>query len=186
MGMRLIPSAENPVSLCSVISLDPPKSAAYEYGRQSQSGRSSLPYASGELPIVGDYVRNQWEQPGTVLEVCFAAGNSLPDQIRVRWDDGGTDLPLTPAVEFTLISRPSEIIADSTDHIPLGSVDGEREISQKEERITRLEIVPEVPPPVVVVACSTCKRCFYWPHGLVLPAYCPHCGAKHVTTPPGA
>ena len=121
-----------------------------------------------------------------MLEVCFAAGNSLPDQIRVRWDDGGTDLPLTPAVEFTLISWPSEIIADSTDHIPLGSVDGEREISQKEERITRLEIVPEVPPPVVVVACSTCKRCFYWPHGLVLPAYCPHCGAKHVTTPPGA
>jgi hypothetical protein len=145
-----------------------------------------VPYTSGEVPIVGDYVKNQWDQPGTVLEVCLAAGNFLHDQISVRWDDGGTDLPLTPAVEFTLVSRPPQIIADSTDRIPPGSVDGEREISQMEERTTRLEIVPEVPPTVVVVACSTCKGCFCWPHGLVLPAYCPQCGAKHVTTPPRA
>ncbi|HTS60084.1 MAG TPA: hypothetical protein VMH03_21250, partial [Terriglobales bacterium] len=98
-----------------------------------------MPYASGEVPIVGDYVKNQWEQPGTVLEVCLAAGNFLHDQISVRWDDGGTDLPLTPAAEFTLVSRPSQIIADSTDHIPHGRVDGERGISQMEERTTRLE-----------------------------------------------
>jgi len=145
-----------------------------------------VPYTSGEVPIVGDYVKNQWDQPGTVLEVCLAAGNFLHDQISVRWDDGGTDLPLTPAVEFTLVSRQSQIIADSTDHIRPDSADGEREISQMEERTTRLEIVPEVPSTVVVVACSTCKGCFCWPHGLVLPAYCPHCGAKHVTTPPRA
>ena len=176
-------SAENDASLGSVTPLDPPKSAAYEYRGHSQSGRSSVPYTSGEVPVVGDYVKNQWDQPGTVLEVCLAAGNFLHDQISVRWDDGGTDLPLTPAVEFTLVSRPSQIIADSTDHIPPGSVDGEREISQMEERTTRLEIVPEVPSTVVVVACSTCKGYFCWPHGLVLPACCPHCGAKHVTTP---
>jgi hypothetical protein len=145
-----------------------------------------VPYASGEVPIVGDYIKNQWEQPGTVLEVSLARGSILHDQISVRWDDGGTDLPLTPAVEFTLVSRSSRIIADSTEHIPHGSVDGERESSLMEERTTRLEIMPEVPPPVVVVACSTCKGSFYWPHGLVLPAYCPHCGAKHVTTPPRA
>ena len=143
-----------------------------------------MPYASGEVPFVGDYVKNQWEQPGTVLEVCLAGGNFLHDQISVRWDDGGTDLPPTPAAEFTLVSRPSQIPADCTDHIPHGSADGEREISQMEERTTRLEVVPEVQPPVVVVACSTCKGCFYWPHGLALPAYCPHCGAKRVTTPP--
>ena len=145
-----------------------------------------MPYASGEVPVIGDYVKNQWEQPGTVLEVCLAGSNFLHDQISVRWDDGGTDLPLTPAAEFTLVSRPSQIIAGSSDHIPHGSngsVDGEREISQMEERTTRPEIVPEVPPPVVVVACSTCKGSFYWPHGLVLPAYCPYCGAKHVTKP---
>jgi len=145
-----------------------------------------VPYASGEVPMVGDYVRNQWEQPGTVLEVCLAGGNFLHDQISVRWDDGGSDLPLTPAVEFTLVSRSTQSIADSTDHIPHGSVDGERKISQMEERTTRLEIMPEVPPPFVVVGCSTCKGCFYWPHGLTLPAYCPHCGAQRVTTPPQA
>ncbi len=27
------------------------------------------------------------------------------DFVRVRWDDGGRDLPLTPAKQFTLISR---------------------------------------------------------------------------------
>jgi len=143
-----------------------------------------VPYASGEVPIVGDYVKNQWEQPGTVLGVCLAGGSSLYDHISVRWDDGGTDLPLTPALEFTLVSRPSYIAADSARHNPQGGADVEREISQTEERTTRLEIVPEVPPPVVVIACATCKGCFYWPHGMALPAYCPHCGAKHVTTPP--
>lgn len=155
-------------------------------GLQAAEGRSSVPYASGEVPIVGDYVKNQWEQPGTVLEVCLAGGNFLDDQISVRWDDGGNDLALTQALEFTLVSRPSQIIAAHTDDIPHGSVEAKREISQMEERTTRLTIVPEVPSPVVVVACSTCKGAFYWPHGLVLPAYCPHCGAKHVTTPPQA
>ena len=145
-----------------------------------------MPYASGEVPIVDDYVENKWEQPGTVLEVCLAGGNFLHDQISVRWDDGGSDLPLTPAVEFTLVSRTSQIIPDPTDLIPRGGVSGEREIPSREERTTRLEIVTEVPPPVVVVACSTCKGCFYWPHGLALPAYCPHCGAKQVATAPPA
>jgi hypothetical protein len=145
-----------------------------------------VPYANGEVPFVGDYVKNQWEQPGTVLEVFLAGGNFLHDRISVRWDDGGNDLPLTPAMEFTLVSRPSQIIADSTENIPDGSGGAKREISQMEERTTRLAIVPDVAPPVVVVACSTCKGVFYWPHSLVLPAYCPHCGAKHVTTPPRA
>jgi hypothetical protein len=145
-----------------------------------------VPYASGEVPIIGDYVKNKWEQPGTVLEVCLGGGNLLDDQISVRWDDGGNDLPLTPALEFRLVSRPSQTIADPTEDIPHGSVEVKHEISQMEERTTRLAIVPEVPSPVAVVACSTCKSTFYWPHGLALPAYCPHCGAKHVTTPSGA
>jgi hypothetical protein len=143
-----------------------------------------VPYASGEVPTVGDYVKNQWEQPGTVLEVYLAGGNILHDQISVRWDDGGTDLPLTGAMEFTLVSRTSQMVADSTDHIPDASANSEGEIPQMGERTTKLEIVTEVPPPVVVVACSTCKGCFYWPHGLALPAYCPHCGARRVAAPP--
>jgi len=63
-----------------------------------------MPYASGETPAVGDYVKNKWEQPGTVLEVQLTPeGKTL---ISVRWDDGGSDLPLTVATEFTLISKP--------------------------------------------------------------------------------
>ena len=142
-----------------------------------------MPYASGEVPIVGDYIKNRWEQPGTVLEVCLAGGNFLHDHISVRWDDGGAALPLAPAVEFTLISRPSQIIVAPTEVISQASDEAEQEISQIEERTTRLAIVPEVPSPVVVVACSTCKGVFYWPHGLAMPAYCPHCGAKHVAAP---
>jgi len=142
-----------------------------------------VPYANGEVPFVGDYVKNQWEQPGTVLEVCLAGGNRLDDQISVRWDDGGSDLPLTSAVEFTLVSRPPQITPDSTDNVLHENADSEHEPSPMEDRSTRLEIMTEVPPPVVVVACSTCKGCFYWPHGLTLPGYCPHCGAKRVTTP---
>lgn len=61
-----------------------------------------VPYASGEVPVVGDYVKNQWEQPGTVTQVY--ASEAGQEQVSIRWDDGGADLPLTPAEEFTLIS----------------------------------------------------------------------------------
>ena len=28
-----------------------------------------MPYATGETPEVGDYIKNQWEQPGTGTRV---------------------------------------------------------------------------------------------------------------------
>jgi hypothetical protein len=28
-----------------------------------------MPYAGGETPVMGDYVKNKWEQPGTVTRV---------------------------------------------------------------------------------------------------------------------
>jgi hypothetical protein len=62
-----------------------------------------VPYSCGETPVVGDYVKNEWEQPGTVTRV-HAAQNGQ-EQISIRWDDGGRDLPLALATEFTLISR---------------------------------------------------------------------------------
>jgi hypothetical protein len=31
-----------------------------------------MPYSSGEAPKVGDYVKNHWEQPGTVTRVHAA------------------------------------------------------------------------------------------------------------------
>jgi hypothetical protein len=62
-----------------------------------------MPYASGETPVVGDYIKNQFEQPGTVTRVHEARDGH--ENISVRWDDGGTDLPLASAKDFTLISR---------------------------------------------------------------------------------
>jgi uncharacterized protein (TIGR00369 family) len=62
-----------------------------------------MPYTSGETPEVGDYVKNQWEQPGTVTAVHAAKGDH--EQVSIRWDDGGVDLPSASACEFTLLSR---------------------------------------------------------------------------------
>jgi hypothetical protein len=52
---------------------------------------------------VGDYVKNQWEQPGTVTGVHSAQDGQ--EHVSIRWDDGGVDLPLASPCEFTLISR---------------------------------------------------------------------------------
>ena len=52
-----------------------------------------MPYASGEVPVPGDYVKNQWEQSGTVIRVSVASNGE--ESVTVRWDDGGVDSPLT-------------------------------------------------------------------------------------------
>ena len=49
-----------------------------------------MPYATGETPEVGDYVKNQWEQPGRVTRVHFAQDEE--DLICIRWDDEGLKL----------------------------------------------------------------------------------------------
>ena len=53
----------------------------------------SVSYASGEVPVPGDYIKNQWEQPGTVTRVSVASNGE--ESVTVRWDDGGVDSPLT-------------------------------------------------------------------------------------------
>ncbi len=62
-----------------------------------------MPYASGESPALGDYVKNQFEQPGTVTAVHPEHGGQEP--ISIRWDERGVDLPSISAAEFTLLSR---------------------------------------------------------------------------------
>ena len=62
-----------------------------------------MPYASGEIPVPGDYVKNQSKRTGTVTKVRIESDDH--DFVSIRWDDGGSDLPLTPAKQFTLISR---------------------------------------------------------------------------------
>jgi hypothetical protein len=64
-----------------------------------------MPYVGGETPEVGDYVKNQWEQPGTVTRVHSKQDGQ--ERISIRWDDGGVDLLLGLAEEFTLISSRS-------------------------------------------------------------------------------
>src|SRR5271169_2240340 len=66
-----------------------------------------MPYTSGETPEVGDYVKNKWEQPGTVTAVHSPMSGY--EQVSIKWDDGGVDLPPTSAVEFTLLSRSSGV-----------------------------------------------------------------------------
>jgi hypothetical protein len=62
-----------------------------------------VPYASGETPVLGDYVKNDLEQSGTVIRLRMASSGD--DFVSIRWVDGGPDLPLTPAKEFVLVSR---------------------------------------------------------------------------------
>ena len=61
-----------------------------------------MPYANGETPLLGDYVKNDLEQPGTVTRLRMASNGD--DFVSIRWDDG-PDSSLTPAKDFTLISR---------------------------------------------------------------------------------
>jgi hypothetical protein len=66
------------------------------------SSAVTLPYANGETPVLGDYVKNDLAQPRGVTSVRFSHDGQ--DYIKVRANDGSVDLPLAPAEEFTLIS----------------------------------------------------------------------------------
>jgi hypothetical protein len=48
-----------------------------------------MPYASGEIPVVGDYVKNRWEQPGTVKPTCQQnPSNERGDSLVFNIDEG--------------------------------------------------------------------------------------------------
>lgn len=64
-----------------------------------------MPYATGEIPEAGDYVKNQWGQPGTVTRVRFTQDEE--ERICIRWDDGGFELLFSPASEYSLVLRKS-------------------------------------------------------------------------------
>jgi hypothetical protein len=58
-----------------------------------------MPYASGESPKVGDYVKNMFEQPGTVTAINVTPeGQELID---IRWDERAVDARSLDAIEFT-------------------------------------------------------------------------------------
>ena len=54
-----------------------------------------MPYASGETPVLGDYIKNELEEAGTVTRLRMASNGD--DFVTVRWDDSGVDSPLTPS-----------------------------------------------------------------------------------------
>jgi hypothetical protein len=62
-----------------------------------------MPYAGGETPVLKDYVKNDFEQPGTVTRLRVASNGE--DFVSISWDDGGVESPLTPAKDFILVSR---------------------------------------------------------------------------------
>ena len=62
-----------------------------------------MPYANGETPLPGDYVKNEFEQPGTVTRIGIAFNGD--ELVSIRRHDGGLDSLLAPATKFTLISR---------------------------------------------------------------------------------
>jgi hypothetical protein len=69
------------------------------------SSEVTMPYATGETPEIGDYIKNEWEQPGTVTRVHLAQDEE--ERICIRWVDGGLELLFSPASEYTLVSRRS-------------------------------------------------------------------------------
>ncbi len=106
-----------------------------------------MPYIGGETPEVGDYVKNQWEQPGTVTAVHAAQDGQ--ERISIRWDDGGVDLPSTSAAEFTLLSRSSSVTGglDRTAVLSLDSRPEERDLQEggsltEADRAIRYGVVP--------------------------------------------
>jgi hypothetical protein len=62
-----------------------------------------MPYAGGETPEVGDYVENEYKQPGTVTRTH--AAHDGQEYINVKWDDGGVSLLSASAAQFTLLFR---------------------------------------------------------------------------------
>lgn len=64
-----------------------------------------MSYASGEVPVLGDHVINQWGQPGRVTRVYKSKDDQ--EYIDVSWDDGGISLLSAPAADFKLLARSS-------------------------------------------------------------------------------
>jgi hypothetical protein len=65
-----------------------------------------MPYASGEIPMVGDRVQHLRGQVGTITHVQLEPGNTPGEiQVGVAWEEGGGGIGASLAREYTLISR---------------------------------------------------------------------------------
>jgi hypothetical protein len=84
------------------------------YRAKFATGRKrTMPYAGGESPKVGDYVKNKFEQPGTVTAVHVTTEGQEP--INIRWDERAVEARSIEAAEFTLLAREAGQSRNPTD-----------------------------------------------------------------------
>lgn len=65
-----------------------------------------MPYASGEIPEIGDRISDKTDRIGTVTHITLGQGS--PIELTIRWDDGVVGIRYPVAEDFTLISRAPE------------------------------------------------------------------------------
>jgi hypothetical protein len=65
-----------------------------------------MPYASGEIPKVGDRISDETGRVGTVKHI--SVGPRSPTELTIRWDDGIVGIRYPNPSDFTLISRTPE------------------------------------------------------------------------------
>jgi hypothetical protein len=114
---------------------------------RTAEGRHLCPTRVAKLLKWAIMSKNKWEQPGTVTAVHVAMGGD--QQVSIRWDDGGVDLPLTSAAEFTLLSRNTAVarVFDPPAILKQGSQSEERAVQEDGpatpvDRAIRYRVVP--------------------------------------------
>jgi len=65
-----------------------------------------MPYASGEIPEVGDRISDETGRVGTVTRIIV--GPRSPTELTIRWDDGVVGIRYPVAEDFTLSSRAAQ------------------------------------------------------------------------------
>lgn len=65
-----------------------------------------MPYRNGEVPEIGDHVKDRSERPGVITDLQLAQANLHgEDQVSVKWDDGGVGVGMMLAREFFFVSK---------------------------------------------------------------------------------
>lgn len=67
-----------------------------------------MAYRSGEAPRIGDRVRNEEGQEGTVRKVERGIADISDDKLAIQWDNGVVDIDGYSADEHELVSRSSD------------------------------------------------------------------------------
>jgi hypothetical protein len=66
----------------------------------------AMPYASGEIPEIGDRISDKRGRLGTVTHISIGLGS--PTELTIRWADGIVGIRYPVSEDFTLIFRASK------------------------------------------------------------------------------